>query len=126
MTLHALGDAPLRSLFRGGRVVPEFGDRPPPAYDLVFAFIERPLALFAAASVPTVRDAEFEKPSDVTTRIVEIGERRRADGQPAARRIADSALCKCSWYGEDPYWGRLASEAGSACNVTCISLPSFL
>ena len=30
----------------------------------------------------------------------------------AARRIADSALCKCSWYGEDPYWGRLASEAG--------------
>ncbi len=34
--------------------------------------------------------------------------------ETAARRIADSALCKCSWYGEDPYWGRLASEAGSA------------
>ena len=36
------------------------------------------------------------------------------DAEAAARRIADSALCKCSWYGEDPYWGRLASEAGSA------------
>ena len=21
---------------------------------------------------------------------------------------------KCSWYGEDPYWGRIASESGSA------------
>ncbi len=36
------------------------------------------------------------------------------DAERAARRIADSALCKCSWYGEDPYWGRVASEAGSA------------
>jgi glutamate N-acetyltransferase/amino-acid N-acetyltransferase len=32
----------------------------------------------------------------------------------AARRVADSALCKCSWYGRDPYWGRVASELGSA------------
>lgn len=22
--------------------------------------------------------------------------------------------CKCSWFGQDPYWGRLASELGSA------------
>ena len=32
----------------------------------------------------------------------------------AARKIAESQLVKCSWNGEDPYWGRLASEAGSA------------
>lgn len=32
----------------------------------------------------------------------------------AARRVADSNLCKCSWYGQDPYWGRIASELGSA------------
>lgn len=57
----ALGDAPLRSLFRGARVVQEFGSTPPPEYDLVFAFIERPLALFAAASAPRVRDEEFER-----------------------------------------------------------------
>ncbi|MCX7621932.1 MAG: bifunctional ornithine acetyltransferase/N-acetylglutamate synthase, partial [Acidimicrobiales bacterium] len=25
-----------------------------------------------------------------------------------------SQLCKCSWYGCDPYWGRIASELGSA------------
>jgi len=36
------------------------------------------------------------------------------EAERAARRISDSALCKCSWYGEDPYWGRVASEAGSA------------
>ncbi len=31
-----------------------------------------------------------------------------------ARKVADSNLCKCSWYGADPYWGRIASELGSA------------
>ena len=29
------------------------------------------------------------------------------------RKVADSQLVKCSWYGEDPYWGRIASELGS-------------
>jgi glutamate N-acetyltransferase/amino-acid N-acetyltransferase len=32
----------------------------------------------------------------------------------AARKIAESQLVKCSFYGEDPYWGRVISEAGSA------------
>ena len=32
----------------------------------------------------------------------------------AARAVANSMLCKCSWYGEDPYWGRVASELGAA------------
>ncbi|HVV38045.1 MAG TPA: bifunctional glutamate N-acetyltransferase/amino-acid acetyltransferase ArgJ [Acidimicrobiales bacterium] len=36
------------------------------------------------------------------------------DAAKAARRIADSNLCKCSWYGQDPYWGRVVSEAASA------------
>lgn len=31
-----------------------------------------------------------------------------------ARKVAESNLCKCSWYGQDPYWGRIASELGSA------------
>ena len=35
------------------------------------------------------------------------------DAQKVARRTADSALVKCSWYGQDAYWGRIASEAGS-------------
>ncbi|CAN5711066.1 hypothetical protein BH20ACT2_BH20ACT2_11160 [soil metagenome] len=32
----------------------------------------------------------------------------------AARKVGESQLVKCSWYGEDPYWGRIASELGSA------------
>jgi glutamate N-acetyltransferase/amino-acid N-acetyltransferase len=36
------------------------------------------------------------------------------DAAMAARRIAEAQLTKCSWYGEDPYWGRVVSEAASA------------
>jgi glutamate N-acetyltransferase / amino-acid N-acetyltransferase len=32
----------------------------------------------------------------------------------AARQVADSNLVKCSVNGEDPYWGRVVSELGSA------------
>jgi glutamate N-acetyltransferase/amino-acid N-acetyltransferase len=32
----------------------------------------------------------------------------------AARKVADSNLVKCSVNGEDPYWGRVVSELGSA------------
>ncbi len=31
-----------------------------------------------------------------------------------ARKIAESQLVKCSLYGKDPYWGRVASELGSS------------
>ncbi|MGH9243574.1 MAG: bifunctional glutamate N-acetyltransferase/amino-acid acetyltransferase ArgJ [Acidimicrobiales bacterium] len=36
------------------------------------------------------------------------------EARRAARKVAGSVLVKCSWYGEDPYWGRIASELGSA------------
>jgi glutamate N-acetyltransferase/amino-acid N-acetyltransferase len=32
----------------------------------------------------------------------------------AAKSIAENNLVKCSWYGGDPYWGRLLGAAGSA------------
>ena len=32
----------------------------------------------------------------------------------AAKSIAENNLVKCSWYGGDPYWGRLLAAAGSA------------
>jgi hypothetical protein len=73
MTVHRLGDAPLRSLFRGATAVAEFGSTPPPEYDLVFAFIERPMALFCAAAPSPVRDQDFEK---LYTEL-----RRRPDGR---------------------------------------------
>jgi len=42
------------------------------------------------------------------------GARSDAEAHTAARRVADSLLVKCSINGEDPYWGRVASELGSA------------
>jgi glutamate N-acetyltransferase/amino-acid N-acetyltransferase len=36
------------------------------------------------------------------------------DAARAARKVAESQLVKCSWYGQDPYWGRIASELGSS------------
>ncbi|HVT41866.1 MAG TPA: bifunctional ornithine acetyltransferase/N-acetylglutamate synthase, partial [Acidimicrobiales bacterium] len=36
------------------------------------------------------------------------------DAHRAARKVADSMLVQCSLFGEDPYWGRIVSELGSA------------
>jgi glutamate N-acetyltransferase/amino-acid N-acetyltransferase len=51
------------------------------------------------------------------TKVVEVrvvGAASDEDAALAARRVAESNLCKCSWYGEDPYWGRVVSEIGSS------------
>ncbi len=37
-----------------------------------------------------------------------------AAAHQAARKVADSVLVQCSLNGEDPYWGRIVSELGSA------------
>ena len=37
-----------------------------------------------------------------------------AEARIAAKNIAENNLVKCSWYGSDPYWGRLLAAAGSA------------
>jgi len=37
-----------------------------------------------------------------------------ADASRAARKVAESLLVKCSFNGEDPYWGRVVSELGSS------------
>jgi glutamate N-acetyltransferase/amino-acid N-acetyltransferase len=37
-----------------------------------------------------------------------------AEAKVAAKRIVENNLVKCSWYGGDPYWGRLMAAAGSA------------
>jgi glutamate N-acetyltransferase / amino-acid N-acetyltransferase len=51
------------------------------------------------------------------TKVVEVrvtGAATDADAARAARKIAESQLCKCSWDGQDPYWGRVVSEIGSS------------
>jgi glutamate N-acetyltransferase/amino-acid N-acetyltransferase len=51
------------------------------------------------------------------TKLVRVhvrGARSDEEARTAARAVASSQLTKCSWYGEDPYWGRVASDLGSA------------
>jgi glutamate N-acetyltransferase/amino-acid N-acetyltransferase len=51
------------------------------------------------------------------TKVVRIrvtGAADDAEARRAARKVAESQLAKCSWFGEDPYWGRIASDLGTA------------
>ena len=43
-----------------------------------------------------------------------VGAESDGAAHAAARKVADSLLVKCSLNGEDPYWGRVVSELGSA------------
>lgn len=58
--------------------------------------------------------ADDAEGSTKTVRVTVAGASSDHDATRAARRICDSALVKCSWYGCDPYWGRIASECGTA------------
>jgi glutamate N-acetyltransferase/amino-acid N-acetyltransferase len=42
-----------------------------------------------------------------------IGAHTDEEALIGARAVARSNLVKCSWYGKDPYWGRIASDLGS-------------
>jgi glutamate N-acetyltransferase/amino-acid N-acetyltransferase len=51
------------------------------------------------------------------TKVVKVrvtGAASDGEAGQAARKVADSQLVKCSWFGEDPYWGRVASDLGTA------------
>jgi glutamate N-acetyltransferase/amino-acid N-acetyltransferase len=51
------------------------------------------------------------------SKIVQVrvtGARSDGEAHQAARKVADSLLVKCSLNGADPYWGRVASDLGSA------------
>jgi glutamate N-acetyltransferase/amino-acid N-acetyltransferase len=43
-----------------------------------------------------------------------VGAESDTAAHTAARKVADSLLVQCSLNGEDPYWGRVVSELGSA------------
>lgn len=61
--------------------------------------------------------AQMAGDAEGATKVVRVtvtGAASDAEARAGARKIADSNLCKCSWYGQDPYWGRIASELGSA------------
>jgi glutamate N-acetyltransferase / amino-acid N-acetyltransferase len=77
-----------------------------------------PVALQAAVSeacfdlaAQMVADAEGHTK---VVRVTVTGAATDDDARAGARKVAESQLVKCSWYGKDPYWGRVASELGSA------------
>ncbi len=67
----------------------------------------------ACASLAAQMAGDAEGATKVV-RVVVSGAASVEDARLGARGIAESALCKCSWYGQDPYWGRIVSELGSS------------
>jgi glutamate N-acetyltransferase/amino-acid N-acetyltransferase len=47
-------------------------------------------------------------------RVRVLGAATADQAAAGARRVAENQLIKCSWYGEDPYWGRIVSELGAS------------
>ncbi len=71
----------------------------------------------AVAEVCTSLAEQMADDAEGATKVVRLtvaGAASDAEARTGAERIARSLLCKCSWYGRDPYWGRLASELGCA------------
>ncbi len=76
-------------------------------------------ARFAAAVAEVCGELASQMVGDAEghTKVVRVrvtGALSDEDARAGARKVAESQLVKCSWYGEDPYWGRVASELGSA------------
>lgn len=59
---------------------------------------------------------QMARDAEGMTKLVVIrvsGAASDAEARHVARSIGNNNLIKCSWYGSDPYWGRLLAEAGS-------------
>jgi glutamate N-acetyltransferase/amino-acid N-acetyltransferase len=60
---------------------------------------------------------QMAKDAEGATKVVRVrvtGAANASDAAAGARKVAESQLVKCSWFGQDPYWGRIVSELGSA------------
>jgi glutamate N-acetyltransferase / amino-acid N-acetyltransferase len=82
------------------------GATPSPA-DLTAALT----AVCTALAEQMVDDAEG---ATKVSHVRVTGAESDAAAHAAARKVADSMLVQCSLNGEDPYWGRVVSELGSA------------
>jgi glutamate N-acetyltransferase/amino-acid N-acetyltransferase len=74
-------------------------------------FVDALLAACRDLTMQMARDAEG------MTRIAHLtvtGAATNDEAKIAAKSIVENNLVKCSWYGGDPYWGRLLAAAGSA------------
>jgi len=77
------------------------------------------LAAFRAALAAACRSLALQMAADAEghTKVVTIeiaGAADDAEADRAARKLATSLLVKCSFYGSDPYWGRVLSDLGTA------------
>ena len=84
------------------------GRRGKPDHD---EFVDAVLAACRDLTMQMARDAEG------MTRIAHLtvtGAHTNEEARIAAKSIVENNLVKCSWYGGDPYWGRLMAAAGSA------------
>ena len=76
---------------------------------------------FANALLAVCEDLTMQMARDAEgmTRIARVsvtGAANDNEAKRAAKTIVENNLVKCSWYGGDPYWGRLLAAAGS-CGV---------
>jgi len=74
---------------------------------------------FANAVLAACRELTMKMARDAEgmTRIAHLtvtGAHTNDEARIAAKNIVENNLVKCSWYGGDPYWGRLMAAAGSA------------
>jgi glutamate N-acetyltransferase/amino-acid N-acetyltransferase len=67
----------------------------------------------ACGALATMMAEDAEGATKVIHLVVE-GAVSDAAAHAAARNVADSLLVKCSFNGEDPYWGRVVSELATA------------
>ncbi|GAA3903485.1 bifunctional glutamate N-acetyltransferase/amino-acid acetyltransferase ArgJ [Sphingomonas limnosediminicola] len=71
-------------------------------------------AVLAACSDLTMQMARDAEGMTRIARLTVTGAANDNEARIAAKNIVENNLVKCSWYGGDPYWGRLMAAAGSA------------
>ena len=70
-------------------------------------------AVLAACEELTMQMARDAEGMTRIARLTVTGAANDAEAKIAAKAIVENNLVKCSWYGGDPYWGRLLAAAGS-------------
>ena len=71
-------------------------------------------AVLAACEDLTMQMARDAEGMTRIARLTVTGAANDNEARIAAKNIVENNLVKCSWYGGDPYWGRLMAAAGSA------------
>src|SRR5205085_2264505 len=77
------------------------------------------MAVFRASVAAACRSLALQMAADAEghTKVVTVeiaGAADDVEAERAARKLATSLLVKCSFYGNDPYWGRVLSDLGTA------------